>query len=76
MVKLPQIKTHKFRAHSLTFRGSIQWKTLSDDIKRCENVAAVTSKIKNLGRGQTAAVNYVVNRTLYFLLDFYLNTFS
>ena len=46
LVKLPQIKTHAFGRHSVTFRGSILWNTLSDDIKTCENVAAFKKKIK------------------------------
>ena len=33
LVKLPQITTHAFGRHSVTFRGSILWNTLSDDIK-------------------------------------------
>ena len=46
LVKLPQLKTHAFGRHSVTFRGSILWNTLSDDIKSCENVAAFKKKIK------------------------------
>ena len=46
LVKLPQIKTHAFGTHSLTFRGSILWNALSDDMKICKNVAAFKKKIK------------------------------
>ena len=46
LVKLPQIKTHTFGTHSLTFRGSILWNALSDDMKICKNVAAFKKKIK------------------------------
>ena len=46
LVKLPQIKTHVFGRHPVTFRGSILWNTLSDGMKTCENVAAFKKKIK------------------------------
>ena len=46
LVKLPQIKTHTFGTHSLTFRGSLLWISLSDDIKMCKNIAAFKKKIK------------------------------
>ena len=46
LVKLPQIKTHTFGLNSVTFRGSILWNALGDDIKICENVAAFKKKIK------------------------------
>ena len=40
LVKLRQIKTRAFGRHSVTFKGSILWNTLSDDIKICQNMAA------------------------------------
>ena len=46
LVKLPQMKTYTFGTHSLTFRGSILWNALIDDMKRCKNVAAFKNKIK------------------------------
>ena len=46
LVKLPQIKTHTFGTHSLTFRGSLLWNSLIDDIKMCKNIAAFKKKIK------------------------------
>ena len=46
LVKLPQTKTHAFGRHSVTFRGSVLWNPLSDDIKICENVATLKKKIR------------------------------
>ena len=43
---MPQIKTHTFGTHSLTFRGSLLWNALRGDIKNCKNTAAFKKKIK------------------------------
>ena len=74
LVKLPQIKTHAFGRHCVTFRGSILWNTLRDDMKTCENVATFKKKIKTW-KGQTAAANYVVNRTLYVVCYVIISVF-
>jgi len=42
---LPQIKTQTHIANSITFRGSILWNALTNDIKACTNVAAFKKKV-------------------------------
>jgi len=45
LVVLPQIKTQPYRANSITFRGSILWNALTNDIKAGTNVAAFKKKV-------------------------------
>ena len=45
LVILPQIKTQTHGVNSITFRGSILWNALSDDIKTCDNVVAFKKKV-------------------------------
>ena len=42
-----------------TFRGSILWDALADEIKTCDNVAAFKKNII-AWKGETVAVNYLV----------------
>ena len=62
---MPQIKTHTFGTHSLTFRGSLLWSALSDDIKIVKISQLSKRKLKP-GKEQTAAVHYAINRTFTF----------
>ena len=67
LVEMPQIEARTFGTHSLTFSGSLLWNALSDDIRNCKNIAAFKKNLKPR-KGQTAAENYVINRTSYFLI--------
>ena len=42
---LPQVYTQTCGAHSITFRGSILWNALTDDIKVCTNMTALKKKV-------------------------------
>ena len=45
LVMLPHIKTQTHGANLITFRGSILWNVLTDDIKACANMAAFKKKM-------------------------------
>ena len=45
LVMLPQIKTQTYGVNSITFRSSILWNTLTEDVKTCDNVAAFNSYV-------------------------------
>jgi len=45
LVVLPQIKTQTYGANSITFRGSILWNALTDDVKGCTNMTAFKRKV-------------------------------
>ena len=46
MCKLPITKTTKFGMESLSFRGSLLWNNLNDEIKELPTVASFKTKIK------------------------------
>ena len=58
LMMLPQIKTQTYGVNSITFRGSILWNALSDDIKTCDNVVAFRKKVI-AWKGEVVAVNYI-----------------
>jgi len=49
-------KTQTHGANSITFRGSILWNALTDDIKAFTNMAAFKKKIRSW-KGEVATVN-------------------
>ena len=47
LCELPPARPHRFGTNSLTFKGSILWNSLSDEIKNCTELSHIQRKIKS-----------------------------
>ena len=46
-LQIPKVKTSSYGQSSLSFRGSILWNTLSDNIKSAQNIEGFKTMIRN-----------------------------
>ena len=87
LCKLQSTKTIKFGMESLSFRGSILWNNLNDEIKELSTVASFKTKIKTWMGGKCNCkickklIHYVVTCTYYYyfftiiIITFFLEMF-
>ena len=47
LLQIPKVKTSSYGQSSLSFRGSILWNTLSDNIKSAQNIKGFKTMIRN-----------------------------
>ena len=67
--ELPPARSHRFGTNSLSFRGSILWNSLSDDVKTPQNLAIFKQKIKSWN-GTHCKCNICRNYLLVYLFSF------